>query len=184
MNLFEIRAALDGLRGQIESLLDESSLDDSGEVESEAIASLLEALDQTFAEATDKAEAYARVINRMESESEQWAADAAACMARSRQARRRAEELKKNLGAFVLSEGGKLRTPTLTLSARQENRYRVEVLDDQQLPPRFAKTSPNETALKAALIEGDEEAAQYTRLLTETTIRLTRRSAGKGNDTN
>jgi hypothetical protein len=183
MNLFQIREALGGLRGQIERLLDESSLDDSGEVESDAIASLLEALDQTFAEATDKAEAYARVINRMESESEQWAADAAACMARSRQAKRRAEELKRNLGAFVLSEGGKLRTPTLTLSARPENRYRVEVLDEQ-LPQRFVKVSPNEAALKAALIEGDEEAAQYARLLTETTIRLTRRSAGKGNDTN
>lgn len=176
MNLFEIRAELENMRGEVDALLAASEFDESGEMSDQAIAPVLEALDRAFAAAADKAEAYARVIERLEQEAESWSRDAAACMARSRQAKTRVEQLKRALGSFVLAEGGKLKTPAFTLSAKTVDRHKV--LISGELPDRFTKKIPNEAALKRALMEGDPEAAQVATLVSTPDVQLIRRQAG------
>ncbi len=179
--LFEIRAKIDSLKSQIENAIANANPGEDGAIDDDALTSLLSELDEACESAAEKGEAYARLIGKFESEAFDYKADAAACMARARQAQEQADRLRDRLAHWAIHEGGTIKTPTHTLTGRTRMVHEVAVeagLDE--LPDRFVKRSPDMTALKVALLKGDEEASKLARLMSHEATTVTIRRAGKG----
>ncbi len=179
--LFEIRARIDALRSQIEAAIAAAGADEDGEIDDGAITNLLSELDAACESAAEKGEAYARLIARFEDEAGSWKQDAAACMARARQAQTQADRLRERIARWAIAEGGKIKTPTHHISGRTRLVHEVIVeAPTEELPDRFTKRSPDTTALKQALLKGDAEASRLARLMSHEAASLTIRRAGKG----
>lgn len=148
-SLFEIQAQSALLLAEIEAAAEQG--------EGEITPELLAAWEQNQADAASKAEGYARAIASLEATAKEWKADAAACTARQKQCESKAALLRARLADYLLEhQDGKLSTPTYSLSARPLEKLTVSIAQGAAIPPELMKQTPDTTAIKEALIQGQQ----------------------------